>query len=181
MLRMDVRRTRNCATIATGLVLAIAMACTLGTPESAPTNPTVRPSGPLIPTPAGLWQPPTGSTPATGNYAYLDMDASFSTGVTYPQTIVAATGSFSVTWSDGKLAVTATDTVVKLAMRGVFQTMLGLTELKEGYYGNLRGLSDADPLAGALGVSLNTRACGAPLGSHGRCWQSQCPLDSFAS
>jgi hypothetical protein len=150
---------RHVAPIATAIVLAIAVACTPGASEPTAVIPDIRPSGPLVPGPAGLWQPPPGSTPATGNYVYIEMDSSFSTGVTYPQTMVPVLGSFSVTWRAGKLAVTATDPVVKLTMSGVFQTMLGLTELKEGYYGDLRGLSDADPLAGALAVSLNAQEC----------------------
>ena len=150
---------RHVAPIATAMLLAIAMACTSEASETTAVIPYIRPSGPLVPGPVGLWQPPPGSTPAMGNYVYIEMDSSFSTGVTYPQTMVPVPGSFTVTWQTGKLAVTATDPRVKLTMNGVFQTMLGLTELKEGYYGDLRGLADADPLAGALAVSLNAREC----------------------
>src|SRR6267142_617848 len=37
-------------------------------------NDSTAPPGPLSPPPAGLWQPSPGSTPATGNYVYLESD-----------------------------------------------------------------------------------------------------------
>lgn len=36
---------------------------------------TRKPAPPFNPPPAGLWEPPAGATPATGNYVYLQSDA----------------------------------------------------------------------------------------------------------
>jgi hypothetical protein len=122
------------------------------------------PSGPTNPIPANLWQPPTGSTPATGSYAYLEMDASFSPGTVYPHSIVTPPGAFTVSATGGRLSVEATDDAAGYAMNGVFQTMIGLTQLKEGYYSDVRGLAQSDPLRGAMDVSLGSRTCDSPTG-----------------
>lgn len=152
---------RACASLA----IALAMACASSGGDVQPiSDPSGRPSGPTVPVPSSLWQPPAGSTPATGSYAYLDMDASFSPGVTYPHTIVSATGGITVSASGGQLSVSAEDTVTKLAMIGVFQTMLGKTQLEVGYYHDLHGALEADPLFGALDVMLNLRRCGSLSG-----------------
>jgi hypothetical protein len=117
-----------------------------------------------MPVPTDLWRPPAGSTPLAGTYMYVDVDASFSPGVTYPRTIVPASGVFTVSASGGTLSIAATDTVARLDLRGVFTTMLGHPQLEEGYYRDLRGAADADPLKGSLDVALGTRSCGSLTG-----------------
>lgn len=117
------------------------------------------PSGPIDPIPANLWQPPEGATPLTGSYAYVEMDAGFSPGVVYPRAIAAPTGTFIVTATEGRLSVVATDTAAGYAMNGVFQTMISLTQLKEGYYADVRALPQTDPLRGAMSVALGARTC----------------------
>jgi hypothetical protein len=146
------------------LALMLVHACASDGGTGSVTEPNGRPSGPVDPAPANLWQPPAGSTPATGSYAYLEMDASFSPGVQYPRTIMAAPGTFTVSVIGGRLSVVASDSAGGFTMNGVFQTMIGLTQLREGYYGDLRGLSQIDPLAGALGVALNSRSCDSLTG-----------------
>jgi hypothetical protein len=143
--------------------LTLALACGAG--SSAPVEEQkLPPSGPMNPIPASLWQPPAGSTPLTGSYAYLEMDASFSPGTAYPHSIVRPPGTFTVSATGGRLSVVATDAAAGYAMNGVFQTMIGLTQLEEGYYSDVRGLSQSDPLRGAMDVSLSSRACDSLAG-----------------
>ncbi|MEO8561798.1 MAG: hypothetical protein ABI601_06965 [bacterium] len=144
------------------LALALAVACgssSSGVPQDSTGG---QSSGPMLPIPASLWRPPAGATPATGSYVYVEMDAGFTVGVTYPRVVTPATGSVGVTAEGGALSVAATDTVVGLALRGVFNTMIGHPRLDEGYYHDLRGIADADPLRGSLDVTLNSRGC-APV------------------
>jgi hypothetical protein len=47
---------------------------------------------------------------------------------------------------------------------GVFNAMLGHTQLTEGYYHDLHGIADANPLRGSLDVKLNSRGCSAATG-----------------
>ena len=124
----------------------------------------VGPSGPVVPVPAGLWQPPVGSTPATGSYVYLDMDASFLPGVSFPRTIMPSPSVVPVSVAGRRVSVTAEDTVAKLAMNGKFQLLLGQTEIQVGYYHDLRGNPATDALAGALDVLLNARGCASHVG-----------------
>ncbi|HEV7991839.1 MAG TPA: hypothetical protein VGP25_08445, partial [Gemmatimonadaceae bacterium] len=122
------------------------------------------PSGPTLPVPATLWSPPAGSTPLQGSYLYVDMDASFTPGVTYPRTIVATLLDFTVLARDGTLTISASDSAASLVVHGVFATMLGHLQLDEGYYDGLREAANANPLRGSLDVMLNTRACTSVTG-----------------
>jgi hypothetical protein len=69
-----------------------------------------------------------------------------------------------VTSSEGKLTLAAVDASGAHAMSGVFQTMIGLTQLREGYYAELRGQSQINVLRGAFDVALDSRACESPVG-----------------
>ena len=124
----------------------------------------VGPSGPVVPVPASLWQPPVGSTPVKVSYVYLDMDASFAPGASFPRTIVPAPSVVPVSVTGRNVSVTAEDTVAKLAMNGRFQLLLGQTEIKVGYYHDLRGNSATAAPAGALDVTLNARGCATHVG-----------------
>jgi hypothetical protein len=151
------------AAVCVPAALALALACGAGSSASVD-QPNLPPSGPMVPIPANLWQPPAGSTPLTGSYAYLEMDAGFSPGASYPHTIVTPPGTFTVSATEGRLSVVAVDGAAGYAMNGVFQTMIGLTRLEEGYYADVRALSQSDPLRGAMSVALNSRSCDSPAG-----------------
>jgi hypothetical protein len=145
-------------------LLLLAASCTDATFGVNPPSDAGAPLGPVQPVPANLWRPPAGSTPAAGTYLYVEMDAGFSPGVSYPHTIVAATGVFAVSASSGKLSIAATDTAGKRELRGAFTTMLGHPQLEEGYYRDLRAAAGADPLKGSLDVALDARGCAASTG-----------------
>jgi hypothetical protein len=114
---------------------------------------------PTKPVPDSLWRPPAGSTPATGNYVYLEMDPSLAPGVTSPHTIVPASGAISAISARQHLGVTATDTIAGLSMSGTFDAMLGMLALEDGYYPALHGPTNQLPRDGLLDVAMNGRGC----------------------
>lgn len=121
---------------------------------------TTRPPGPAAP-PAGLWQPATGITPATGTYVYLESqpDDYIGAGSTYLYTnadsiIVATVGTGSV-----QVHVTGDE-----FWNGVFQGMSTLGLLEPGYYGNLKEYPFHNPAAGGLNWSGEHRSCGRAVG-----------------
>jgi putative cell wall-binding protein len=105
------------------------------------------PAGPVVPVPDTLWQPPAGSTPATGNYVYLDSDPGdyVGGGVKYlytPSTIpitVTATGGHLHVWINGSQW-----------WIGDFQTMNTISTLQAGYYPDLQRYPFNNPAKGGL-------------------------------
>ena len=117
---------------------------------------TTTPSGPVNPPPAGLWQPAAGSTPATGNYVYLQSDAGDSIGQGQTYTYTHATATLSVTASSGHLAVGVNGNEWWF---GDFQTMNTLTQLQSGYYAGLQRYPFHNPAMGGLDWSGQGRGC----------------------
>ena len=108
------------------------------------TNDTTRPPGPVVPPPAGLWQPTPGVTPASGNYVYVESE---------PGAHVGAGGTYLYTQAVSQLTVITRaerqspdgENAIVLAVEvdgdehwsGAFQAMLGLSRIEVGYYGDL--------------------------------------------
>lgn len=112
---------------------------------------TTRPPGP-VPVPAGLWAPPTGATPDTGNYVFLASDSGDYIGV--GQTYTYNSG-IAVTASDNQLAVNvATGTWL-----GLFQVMSSITKPQAGYYDDLRRIPYDNPAKGAFDWAGMGRSC----------------------
>jgi hypothetical protein len=61
------------------------------------------------------------------------------------------------------LSILAPDPAIGLTMTAIFQHMLGTTAVQEGYYRDLRGLSE-DLNRGGLGVALNGPGCDSLVG-----------------
>jgi hypothetical protein len=107
-------------------------------------NDTTRPPGPVVPPPAGLWQPAPGVTPASGNYVYVESE---------PGAHVGAGGTYLYTQAVSQLTVITRaerqspdgENAIVLAVEvdgdehwsGAFQAMLGLSRIEVGYYGDL--------------------------------------------
>jgi hypothetical protein len=119
--------------------------------------------GPIAPAPAALWRAPKGATPATGGYVYLDGGAGLIPGVTLPKTIVPVFGTMQVGASGNKLSVLAIDSSTALRMIGSFKETIGQTTVQEGYYRDLRALSERSS-AGGLDVAVNAWSCASPVG-----------------
>jgi hypothetical protein len=121
-------------------------------------DPTV-PPGPVNPPPSTLWRAAPGSLPATGNYVHLQSDAgdyiAGGRSYTYPG------GAMSVSASGGMLTV---GVAANEDWRGEFKAMNSLTELKPGYYGDLRRSPFHNPLKGGLNWSGEGRGCNTLTG-----------------
>lgn len=110
------------------------------------------PAGPTNP-PSGLWQPPAGSTPATGDYVYLESDAGdyIGGGLTYGYTEANAT--IAVVTGEGRASVSVDD------WNGEFKAMSSLDRLQPGYYGDLSRFPFHNPMKGGLDWSGQGRGC----------------------
>lgn len=119
---------------------------------------TTAPPGPVDPIPASLWRPAPGSTPASGNYVYLESGAGdyIGAGRTYTYT-----NGFALTASAGRVSV-----AVNGAQRwnGDFQAMNTVNQLQPGYYGDLRRYPFHNPAKGGLSWSGEGRGCNSLAG-----------------
>ena len=111
-----------------------------------------RPAGPAA-IPRGLWQPPPGSTPATGNFVYLASDAGDFIGGGQTFLITAPNAPINLAATDGRVSVSAG------GWFGVFQTMNTLTQMKAGYYAGLLRYPIHNPTRGGLAWTGNGRGC----------------------
>jgi hypothetical protein len=121
---------------------------------------TTTPPGPASP-PAGLWQPPSGVTPASGTYVYLESQ---------PDDYIGGGGTYLYTQANAIFATGAGTGNVRVRLEGdedwsgTFQGMSTLSRLEPGYYGNLRGYPYHNPAVGGLDWSGASRACGGSVG-----------------
>jgi hypothetical protein len=111
------------------------------------------PPGPVLPMPTGLWQPPAGSTPATGNSVYLQSDAGDYIGAGQTYSYAAPTSTITLSANGGHLSVGVGGWI------GDFQTMNTLSQIQPGYYGNLTRYPFQNPAKGGLSWSGNGRGC----------------------
>lgn len=117
-------------------------------PSSAP--------GPVMPLPAGLWEPAPGITPASGTYVYLESDFGdwVGQGANYLYTLADSNISFNSTGGQFALRVTGDE-----QWNGDFQTMNSLTRFEVGYYGNLTRFPFHNPVRGGLSWYGEGRGC----------------------
>ena len=116
------------------------------------------PPGPVLPIPAGLWQPPAGSTPATGSSVYLASDAGDWIGAGQTYSYAAPAASITVTASGGYLQVRVG------GWNGDFQAMNSISKIEPGYYGNLTRYPFHNPVKGGISWYGNGRACNTITG-----------------
>jgi hypothetical protein len=117
-------------------------------------------AGPVTPIPSGLWRPPSGSLPASGNYIYLASEPGdyIGQGSTYLYT--PGTSTLDVSASGGHLIVL----VGSSEWFGDFQTMNTLTQLQVGYYPSLQRYPFNNPARGGLSWSGQGRGCNTLTG-----------------
>ena len=114
-----------------------------------------QPPGPASP-PSGLWQAPLGSTPATGNYVYLESQAG---------DYIGAGGTFAYSQANALLSVTSSGSHLSLGIRGDqdwsgdFQGMSTIAQLQPGFYGGLQRYPFHNPARGGLDWSGEGRGC----------------------
>ncbi|MFO1394010.1 MAG: hypothetical protein U1F09_09650 [Steroidobacteraceae bacterium] len=116
---------------------------------------TTTPPGPTAP-PPNLWEPPSGSTPSSGNYIYLESDAG---------DYVGAGSQYLYTQADAILSVSSRGGYFSIGVNGdeswsgAFETMYTLDRLEPGYYGNVGRQSFQNPARGGLSWSGEGRGC----------------------
>jgi hypothetical protein len=116
-----------------------------------------RPPGPANP-PAGLWRPAAGTTPASGNYVYLQSAAGDFIGQGQNMLFTDATGTLAVSADGAHLTV---DIVGATWWLGDFAGMSTLNRVTPGYYDNLGGYPFHNPARGGLNWSGDGRSCSA--------------------
>jgi hypothetical protein len=115
-----------------------------------------RPPGPVTPLPAGLWQPAAGTTPASGNYVYLESAPGEYLGGGLRYTFTGAAGTLGVRVNGAHVSV---DIEGDSWWVGDLVGMSSLTRLVPGYYGNLQGYPYNNPAKGGLSWSGNGKDC----------------------
>jgi uncharacterized repeat protein (TIGR01451 family) len=116
------------------------------------------PAGPVNPPPAGLWAPPAGSTPASGNYVHLVSDPGDYIGAGQTHTYTPADATIGVTTATGRLSVSVAGWYAD------FQAMNGLAQLEPGYYGDLSRYPFHNTTKGGLDWTGNGRGCNTLTG-----------------
>jgi len=151
----------------TAIDLSFEQHCEGGTPALRGTihwdaSDQTRPPDPVFPVPGGLWQPAPGSTPATGNFVYLNSDVGdfIGQGQTYTYTPETATITLS-TNNQGHLSVAVSGAQ---GWNGDFQTMYTLSQLAPGYYPDLQRYPFHNPAKGGLSWTGEGRGCNRLLG-----------------
>ncbi|HEY2927724.1 hypothetical protein [Piscinibacter sp.] len=148
---------RSCLIVVAAVVLT---ACGGGgTDESAREQPAAQ-SKPSRP-PKNLWQPPPGSTPASGNYIYLQSDPGDYIGQGRTYTYTQANAVLTLAASGAHLGVSVHGDE---SWTGDFQGMSKLSELQTGYYGDLTRYPFNDPAKGGLNWSGEGRGCNTLTG-----------------
>ena len=121
---------------------------------------TTTPPGPVAP-PAGLWQPPAGITPASGNYVYLESQVG---------DFVGQGNSFLYTASDTTFSFVPATTRFSMFINGSifwagdFQAMYTLAQLQPGYYGNVSRYPSGNPAVGDMEWYGNGHGCNGVSG-----------------
>lgn len=116
------------------------------------------PPGPVNPPPATLWRPAPGTTPATGNFVYLESDSGNWIGQGRTYAYPPASAAIAATVVEGALTI---DVMLSgsLDWRGKFKEMNSLSQLQPGYYANLRRYPFHNPAKGGISWSGMGRGC----------------------
>lgn len=114
------------------------------------------PPGPVVPPPAGLWEPAVCVTPATGNYVCLESQ---------PGDYVGAGGNYLYVPADSQITISSTGARLDVSIQGDerwsgrFQGMNTLSRLEVGYYGDLQRYPFHNPVKGGLSWTGEGRGC----------------------
>ncbi|MDD4912448.1 MAG: Ig-like domain-containing protein [Sideroxydans sp.] len=118
-------------------------------------------SGPVNPSPAGLWQPTPGSTPATGNFVYLQSDVGDYIGLGQTYTYTPATAVLTFSENGGLFSVNVNGNTW---WYGNFQTGNTVSQLQIGFYPGLQRYPFHNPVFGGLSWYGDGRGCNTEKG-----------------
>jgi len=121
----------------------------------------VQPAGPQNPPPTGLWSPPAGSTPMTGNYVFLQSDAGDFIGRGQTHVYTQADSSLRLSTIGARLELFIDGDEFWM---GNFRAMSTLAQLEPGYYENFGQSSSHNPAFGGLSWQGEGRGCSRPSG-----------------
>jgi hypothetical protein len=125
-------------------------------------------TGPVNPAPDGLWQPPPGSTPSTGNFVYLQSDVGDYIGLGQTYTYTPAIATLSVSATPGIVGTYGAFLTVGVNgntwWNGNFQTMNTLSQLQPGFYPGLLRYPFNNKVLGGLDWSGDGRGCNTEKG-----------------
>lgn len=130
----------------------------------------VAPAGPLQPVPAGLWSPPDGTFPASGNAMFIVSSPGDYIGQGWTWWVGAAAGAQAGGGSErGQAAVSVTETAgllrieltSTLGMRwvGEFTAPRDMAQLTSGYYGIVQRFPFHNPARGGMNWTMESRGC----------------------
>lgn len=150
-------------TTLTAIALRFVQSCNGGTPALRGTihwrsDDGTRPPPPVSPPPAGLWQPPSASIPASGSYVYLQSDGGDYVGAGQTFTYTPATASIAIAARGRGLSVSVAE------WSGWFEAMNSIAQLQVGYYGSLRRYPFHNPTLGGLTWQGMGRGCNTLTG-----------------
>ncbi|HEV2750809.1 MAG TPA: hypothetical protein VGV12_09840 [Gemmatimonadales bacterium] len=149
----------------TGIDLSFEQHCEGGTPALRGTihwraGVPFTPPGPVYPVPAGLWRPAASSTPASGNFVYLQSD----TG-----DYIGGGGTHTYTPQNSTISVTAGADDVSIRVfgdqtwAGGLRTMVGVSPVQPGFYSDLGRVGFQNPVKGGFGWGGGSSGCNASI------------------
>ena len=115
-----------------------------------------RPPGPVSPPPVGLWTPPAGALPTTGNYVFLQSDPGEIVGLGQTRLFTSADSSVLVS---GAQQQTIVEVYGNEIWSGTFKAMESQSRLVVGYFPNLKGLPFNNPVRGGVAWIGEGRGC----------------------
>lgn len=125
---------------------------------------TTSPPGPVNPPPAGLWQPPAGSTPETGNFAYFESDPGDFVGRGNNYLYTQANSRFTVNAPENWLHWLYMNIEGDLPWNGTIIGMNSMTQLQPGYYPGVLRAPFNNPVKGGLSWGGNMSGCNQSYG-----------------
>lgn len=117
---------------------------------------TTGPADPVVPPPAGLWEPAAGVTPADGNYVYLESQQGDVVGAGGQYLFTEANAVLTVNAANGRLSITVAGNEIWF---GDLRVMNTLSRLEVGYYGHLQRRPFVNPVMAGMSWSGGGRSC----------------------
>ena len=117
-------------------------------------NDSTKPPGPVLPLPAGLWQPDPSFVPPAGNYVFLVSDQGDYIGGGQTSLLTPPTSPITMDTN-----LTAALHISVGGWDGNFVGMNSLSQLKPGYYGGLERYPFQNAVKGGMDWSGNGRGC----------------------
>lgn len=129
-------------------------------------NDSTAPPGPINPPPAGLWEPPSSALPDTGNFLYFESE---------PGDYIGAGLTYLYTQANADISVVAGGSFrgpefVEIGVNGnedwfgEFITMDAIDRLEVGYYPNVGGFPEYNPVTGGMSWRAQSRGCNDSTG-----------------